>query len=172
MIYWPESKMRRRWRLHYYKPSEIVYEILKRASKYKTIVWPDCRGFIERLCNKYSKRPDATIRSLMPSHLFNEQLFIKDGFVINQYDAERRKEVRLWQEKIDSGLKSFWHAGELFCRCECCGMYEIEAFSWMCVKCSKNSMKLYKKECEIKEIKSLINKVNKLCQNQLKQPAI
>ena len=164
--------MRRRWVIHYYKPNEICFEVLSRASKNKTIVWPECRNFIEKLCSKYSKRYEATMNTLIPSHLRLEELLIKDGRVINQSDAERQKEVRIWNEKLESGLESFWHHSEVYCKCDKCGVYEIECFRRICVECSKKEIKLFKKECEIKEIKSIINKVKKLCQSQSKQQAI
>lgn len=110
--------------------------------------------------------------ALIPSHLLQEQMFIKCGIVINQKDAERLKEVRVWNEKINSGLAYFHHAGDFFCKCNPCGMYEIEAFTGLCVKCSKKSSYLFRKEQEVKEIKSIINKVKKLCQSQSKQQAI
>ena len=169
---YPVSKMRRRWKIHYYKPKEITFEVLKRATKYKVLVWPECRSFIELICNRYSNRPQATMHSLIPSHLLHEQMFIKNGIVINQRDAEISKEARIWSEKINSGLESFWHSGDCFCRCNSCGMYEVEAFSGFCIKCSKKSMQLFKKEQEIKEVKSLINKVKKLCQDKSKQRVI
>lgn len=164
--------MRRRWYIYNLRPAEIVYSVLQRASKYKILIWPDCRPFIESLCKCYSKQPERTRDSLIPSHLLNEQLFIKDGHVINQRDAELQKEMRLWNSKLESGLESFWHNSEVYCKCNRCGMYEIECFSHTCVECSKKEMKLYNKEREIKEIKSIINKVKKICQNQSKQQAI
>ena len=167
----PSSKMRRRWRIHYYKPSEISFEILKRATKYKILVWPECRSFIELICGKYSKRPEATMHTMIPSHLLKEQMLIKNGRVINRSDAEIRKEARVWADKINSGLVSFWHAGECFIRCDSCGMYEIGAYGSECIKCSKKSMQLFRKEQEIKEVKSLINKVKKLCRDKSKQQA-
>ena len=104
-MHYPFSKMRRRWYLHYYKPSEKVFEVLSRVSKNKNIIWPDCRPFIESLCSKYSKRPEATMYSVIPSHLLNEQLIISKGIVVNQKDAELQKEMRIWNSKLESGLE-------------------------------------------------------------------
>lgn len=110
--------------------------------------------------------------SVIPSHLLNEQLIISKGIVVNQKDAELQKEMRIWNSKLESGLESFWHNAEVYRRCNACGIYEIKCYRNICVECSRKEMKLFNKEQEIKEIKSIINKVKKLCQSQSKQQAI
>lgn len=168
---YPKSKMRKRWAFNRYKPYEIVFDVVKRASKYKAITWPECKPFLLRLCEKYSMRPEATLGSIVEPYISSEFLVISNGVVINDIEAMKNKEKRIWQNKIDSGLDFFHHHGEFYCRCSYCGKYEKEAFGHECVKCSKKGMELYKMEVEIKEVKSLINRVKKICQSQSKQQA-
>jgi len=166
------SKMRMRWKIHYYKPNQICFEILARATKYNPLFLPDNKAFVMQICRKYSQSPDRTFGSLINFHIQNEDLIIIKGEVVNEHEALKQKEKNKWKTLISSGFKSFYYHGDYYKVCVQCDKYEKYAFGDWCVKCAAKNRELYDKECQIKEIKSLINKVKKVCQSQSKQRAI
>jgi hypothetical protein len=171
--------MRKKWHLHNYKPVDIVRAIFTRASKNRPLVWPDCEKLLIDACQKYSFTPERTIAAIIPDDIYHQRFLIKRGVIDDIYEVrERAKEEhkkRMFIFYRDNCDGFFLHLGIYYRVCENCNKCEVVKEIERCRKCKTCYQKhrhLSAKENEVYEIKSLINKVTKLCRNQSKQQAI
>lgn len=178
----PVSKMRRRWEIQRLKPKDVCLELFARISKNKEIFWPECRELLKKICKRYSITPERTLAAIVPERFHNEKIRIRNGYILDIdsiMDSLWSKEFKL-KESLGG---DFVFMKEYYSVCNFCDkakiakneftlVFKVNCYVNVCKSCFQISKYLDNKESEIREIKSLIRKVQKECRNQSKQQAI
>ena len=178
----PVSKMRRRWEIQRLKPKDVCIEVFARVSKNKTAHWPECCELLKKICKRYSITPERTLAAIIPERFHNEKLTISKGYILNIDDAI--ESLREKEFKVRESLGGdFVFMGNHYSVCNFCAkakiaknefklVFKVNCYVNVCKSCFQINKYLDNKEREIREIKSLIRKVQRECQSQSKQQAI
>lgn len=178
----PVSKMRRRWEIQRLKPKEVCLELFARISKNKEIFWPECGELLKKICKRYSFTPERTLSAIVPERFHNEKLTIRNGYILNVDDVMDE----LWKKEFklkESLVCDFVFMNNHYSVCNFCAkakiakdefklVFKINCYVNVCKTCFQINKYLDNKESDIREIKSLIRKVQKECRNQSKPQAI